>query len=186
MIPGDLTTVQTSLVGPNTAAASIPGNGMVDWQDGVIAQQNLSSAGLIVCPLCMNTTTASAGHGTAKNSVLNTFGFPVYYQTWIGGPDGDTYLDAQIAAPARLVFITGYGVPAAAHAEIDRKSDDGFPNSGNYRYSAGIFESGIASGFLPANVTTWSLLAQCVTTTASGTQLWFLQGNSCAGGWTIF
>jgi prepilin-type N-terminal cleavage/methylation domain-containing protein len=181
MNPGDLTAAQATTVGAGAQVASQgPGGGTVEWQDGVIFFQNLSSSGFLACGTC-NATTATVGVATADNSPVNVFGAPLWFFMWTGGNDGQIYLDAAATAangaPTRSVLGTGQNVPSQVLAEVDRKADDGFPASGTLRFSRNTGQG--FSGLLTLD----NCIAPAVGTVA---QTWITPSfGACAGGWII-
>ena len=131
-LPGDYNQAETNI--PNVAPGS-NGNGDAQITGAEVPQAwyHLTQAGFISCSQCSNFP-AGAIVPAAGNSPLNAF----------GGVMQISY-DRQYAAPglapgAALVPLvnslkSGTQVPSNLLAEIDRKIDDGNPETGTFRFS---------------------------------------------------
>jgi len=165
VLPGDLTTAEAAIVNSATTAASIPGNGVIDWQDGIFTFQNLASAGLINCANCLlaqptDVGTATIGGGTnPAKTLLNPFGQPLYISTYYGGANANNYLDPanSFTAPIKTNLSTGYGLAGSILAEVDRKLDDGWPASGSFRFGFNAWQT-------PVGLSTPGIFNSCLTT----------------------
>ena len=131
-MPGDYVQASIYIAG----ASDGNGNGYVDnRRESARAFQHLTSAGYIRCPQC----TATAGmrpidaFPNGNNSLINIYGgvmsiFNDYlYNAHRGGPDGSIGFDDALN---KLTIHTGPRIPSNIMAELDRKIDDGIPNSG--------------------------------------------------------
>ena len=135
LVPGDIGTLQVALVGNGVLASTdgaAGGNGQIALTDSSSAFQNLTATGFLSCSVCTVALQAS----TASNSPTNVYGGVLMIAT-------DTNL-ANLTAPAtfglalpaqRTNLKTGNLIPSNVMAEIDLKSDDGNPYTGNFRFS---------------------------------------------------
>ena len=136
-LPGDYN--QASLNIPNVAAGA---NGNGDAQIGgagplatevVLAWYHLTQSGFISCSQCSNAPAAGAVPA-AGNSPLNAFGgvMQINYDGQYPAPGA-----APGAAGIALVnsLKSGTQIPSNLLAEIDRKIDDGNPETGTFRFS---------------------------------------------------
>ena len=111
-----------------TAANATCQNGKIDDTGGdtesILAWHQLSRAGFI--------TGNYDGAGTTPTATNNpTNAFSGYLQLI----NDIVYLDAASPPPIALTVKTGTNVPSPILAELDRKIDDGFPNTGSLRFS---------------------------------------------------
>jgi prepilin-type N-terminal cleavage/methylation domain-containing protein len=185
VIAGDMNATQATTVATAALPAVFPNTGIVEWSDGIIAQQNLAVAGFINCAACL-TTSAAGGASTIGNSMVNAYSMPLFFQGTPGGNTGDTYLDPSSAfgAAHRSVLLTGAQIPFAVAAEIDRKADDGMPANGDFRF--GVSWNAVMGGLTPPQ-----MLASCIqvnaaaATTAYGYKWTVGSGGNCMGAWII-
>ncbi len=140
-IAGDLTNAQAALVSARAAAAlNLPGDGWVPIEDSQQFFNNLAQAGFIACTPCMLPQTSGAGgNPTAESSPVNIFGQPIGFTFPQSVPPtnalGTYYLSTQINEGTRAMVTTGGGIDSKLLAEIDRKIDDGYPASSQFRLS---------------------------------------------------
>ena len=128
--PGDYTAAATNIVGVSTAACNSGngnGNGRVETtnQENVLAWEHLSKAGFIT-----GTYTCAATEGPTTSPV-NPYG--VYMQLVFDGIYGAGAAGAEEAQ--RHNIKSGSQVPVDIIAEMDRKIDDGAPNTGGFQFS---------------------------------------------------
>jgi prepilin-type N-terminal cleavage/methylation domain-containing protein len=129
--PGDYTAATTNIVGVAATAACGAGNGNGNGRvetaglENVLAWEHLSKAGFIT-----GTYTCAATEGPTTSPV-NPYG--IYMQLVFDG----IYGAGTGAAPAALRhnIKSGSQVPVDIIAEMDRKIDDGAPNTGGFQFS---------------------------------------------------
>lgn len=157
-IPGDYSLA--------SATANIPGaggtcggngNGLIDAVSGGVSESicawyHLTRAGFISGNYNGVGATSGVGSANTDNSPVNPFGG--YMQIiW----------DANYS-PAAATTVhnikTGSNIPATLLAEVDRKIDDGLPETGNFRFSAwGLADAGVCTPAAAWAITTTA--AQC-------------------------
>ncbi|HKQ26906.1 MAG TPA: prepilin-type N-terminal cleavage/methylation domain-containing protein [Burkholderiales bacterium] len=135
--PGDYTAATTNIVGVSTTSGcggavngNGNGNGRVESAAGglyenVLAWEQLSKAGFITGTYTCATTEAPA------TSPVNPYG--VYMQVVFDGIYGAG--TTATPAPLRHNIKSGSQVPVDIIAEMDRKIDDGAPNTGGFQFS---------------------------------------------------
>ncbi|MGQ0580140.1 MAG: hypothetical protein ACT4PQ_14685, partial [Betaproteobacteria bacterium] len=132
--PGDYTAATTNIVG--VSAASVcggpvvgngNGNGRIETtnSENVLAWEHLSKAGFVT-----GTYTCLAAEGPTTSPV-NPYG--VYMQVVFDGIYGAG--DTTTPSPLRHNIKSGSQVPVEIIAEMDRKIDDGAPNTGGFQFS---------------------------------------------------
>jgi prepilin-type N-terminal cleavage/methylation domain-containing protein len=129
--PGDYTAATTNIVGVAATAACGNGNGNGNGRvettnnENVLAWEHLSKAGFITG------TYTCAGTEGPTTSPVNPYG--VYMQVVFDG----IYGAGTTAAPSALRhnIKSGSQVPVDIIAEMDRKIDDGAPNTGGFQFS---------------------------------------------------
>jgi type II secretory pathway pseudopilin PulG len=143
-LPGDLTTAQAALVNPNTAPAlNSPGDGWVPITDSQQFFNNIAQAGFISCSACMVKQTTSS-NPTASFSPVNIFAQPIGFAFPIPASLpatnvlGTYFLSTQANEGSRAMVTTGGAVDSKLLAEMDRKIDDGYPASSQFRFSDAI------------------------------------------------
>jgi prepilin-type N-terminal cleavage/methylation domain-containing protein len=172
MIPGNITTTQAALVSPNTLAASVanPTAGTVTLDDSVTFFNNITQAGFINCSQCATGTNSlnTAKVSLPSNSPTNIFGAALAFES-VPDQKGSTsestttyFLATSANELAKPLLVTGSSIPTNMLAEMDRKMDDGIPNTGNFRFT------NITGGALPATAPT---TGTCIAT-ASGVTTW--------------
>ena len=125
-LPGDY--VQANIY--ITGATAGDGNGLIALQEAPLVFQHMTSAGYLRCPQC--TETATAADPVASNALINTYGGVMSiwhdsdYYSIRGGASGAT---------PRLMIHTGPRIPSNIIAEVDRKVDDGSPNTGDFSFN---------------------------------------------------
>jgi len=130
-LPGDYTTATTNIVGVAATAACANGNGNGNGRvetanaENILAWEHLSKAGFIT-----GTYTCAAADGPTTSPV-NPYG--VYMQLVFDGIYGAG--TAAAPAPLRHNIKSGSQVPVEIIAEMDRKIDDGAPNTGGFQFS---------------------------------------------------
>ena len=162
MLPGDLTAVQSLLINSNTAPASSPSDGNVLLEDSPAFFNNLAQAGFIVCGACASSAVVTPGVAGAAptagtylpplaglsplNSPVNVFAQPMAFYFNTGTTAGSTPVVGGSSAGSisflgsageggKPLLLTGGTISSNMLAEIDRKSDDGNPSTGSFRYT---------------------------------------------------
>ncbi len=162
MLPGDLTATQSLLINSNTAPAFSPNDGNVLLDDSPAFFNNLAQAGFIVCGACASSAVVTPGTAGASptagayiaptaglkpsNSPVNVYGQPMafYFNTGTtagstpvmgGSTAGSISFLGTAAEGGKPLLLTGGTISSAMMAEIDRKSDDGSPGTGSFRYT---------------------------------------------------
>ena len=118
-LPGDYVQAAIYISG----AANGDGNGTLAVNESPLAFQHLASAGYLRCPQC-NVTAVTAP--TASNSLINSYGgiMSIWHDDQFYAVRGTTIL-------SRLQVHTGPRIPSNIMSEVDRKIDDGVPNTGD-------------------------------------------------------
>lgn len=204
MLPGDLTSTQALLIDNFTAPAFAPGDNNVLLDDSPAFFNNLTRAGFFVCTACSSTSVVTPGTtgatpvaGTyippttglnSNNSPVNVYAVPVafYYNT--GLTPGSTAVVGS-SAPGSISFLglpseggkplllTGGAITSALLAEIDRKTDDGSPDTGAFRYTDIIATQATNGSAIFVNAT---ISNACIT--GGGPFSWHVNpGTSCQG-----
>jgi prepilin-type N-terminal cleavage/methylation domain-containing protein len=162
MLPGDLTSAQTLLINSNSAPAVSAGDGNVLLADSPAFFNNITQAGFLICAACSSNsvvlpgvTGAAATAATylpppaglnTTNSPVNVYTQPLAFYFNTGATPGSVSVVGGSAAGGisflglpseggKPLLLTGGGISANMLAEIDRKSDDGTPGSGQFRYT---------------------------------------------------
>jgi prepilin-type N-terminal cleavage/methylation domain-containing protein len=171
--PGDLTAAQALLINSSTAPASASGDGNVLLADSPAFFNNLAQAGFISCSVCSDTSILTAGASgavatytppaalTTTNTMTNTFGQPLVFLFNSGTTAGSTAIAGSNTAgsinflattteSAKPVLTTGSGMATNMLAELDRKSDDGNPSGGSFRYTDIVATGSTVAPFVPA------------------------------------
>ncbi len=137
-LPGDYTAAATNITGV-ASTNNGNGNGRVETgltatatvvaEEHILVWEHLSKAGFI------NGTYTYAA--TASNTTSPTNPYGVYMQLIYDGIYGtnNTGADGSTASPARHNIKTGAQVPVEIIVEVDRKIDDGTPNTGGFQFS---------------------------------------------------
>ena len=145
-LPGDYAAATTNI--PNVTAAPacgggacVPGDSQITATERVFAWHHLTNAGFISCPVCSTDPTATAGTPGANNSLVNAYnGFLTL--EWLN--------NYAVVAPAVAASVnhlkSGLQVPSNIMAEVDRKLDDGNPNTGKFRNLSGAPAALCANG----------------------------------------
>ena len=131
-LPGDYTQATVNITG---ATSNGNGNGRVETgatavggsvpEEHILVWEHLSRAGFI------NGTYTYAGTASAATSPTNPYG--VYMQVIYDGIYGAG--TTATPAPLRHNIKTGSQVPVDIIVEVDRKIDDGLPNTGGFQFS---------------------------------------------------
>ena len=151
-VPGDLRNASGVISGEATDCSTNCDNGRIDgWQNASMALNHLSAAGLYSGPFASTETNARP---TVTDAPDNSFGGAMFMRRW-----------NQIAFTGtrqnHTAVWTGDNMPAEVLAEIDRKIDDGFPQTGSFRASWPDFNG-----------------RRCFDATAN---TWELDGENCGG-----
>jgi hypothetical protein len=135
--------------------------------DSPVAFQNLTVTGFISCGTCNATNIENP---TINNSPTNVFGGVLRLGTASSSTTGadSTYLDT--ATGSNLFLSLGSLIPATVLVEADRKSDDGNPAKGSFRFSR--FDTP------EANTGCVSINATVANSTYANPG-----GSNCEGGW---
>jgi len=175
MLPGDLTAAQAAVVGNGAVATTLLpiGDGLITANsEGILFFQNLTAAGFLSCGACM-TVTALTGPGTANvaNSPVNVFGdfLDIGYRN--SSNVGTSWFDTTNNL-FQLTLTTGGTIPSQVLAEVDRKADDGSPETGQLRFFPGP----------NAN----SVIGVCAPVPLGGVRAWANPSQSnCQGAWLL-
>ena len=118
-LPGDYVQAAIYISG----AANGDGNGTLSEMESPLAFQHLSSAGYLRCPQCNET---GRDLPRADNSLINSYGgiMSIWHDNLHYAVRGTSIL-------ARLQVHTGPRIPSNIMSEVDRKIDDGVPNTGD-------------------------------------------------------
>ncbi|MBI5750975.1 MAG: prepilin-type N-terminal cleavage/methylation domain-containing protein [Hydrogenophilales bacterium] len=143
------------------------GNGLIDAVSNGVAESicawyHLTRAGFISGNYNGVGATATAADATTDNSPVNPFGglMQIVWDAIYSGTASDVHN-----------IKTGSNIPATLLAEVDRKIDDGMPDTGNFRFS------------------TWggSVAGTCKTTPAAGADTWSIVSTATqCGGTSLF
>ncbi len=126
-IPGDHIQASTYITG----AANGNGDGFLTEGDAPLAFQHLAAAGYLRCGHCTETATGTGVSPTAANSLVNNYGGVM--SIW---HDSTHFAVPNDGNPtSRLQVHTGPRIPSNILAEVDRKIDDGVPNTGDMRFN---------------------------------------------------
>ncbi len=124
-LPGDYVQAHIYITG----ASAGDGDGILLSYHSPRAFQHMTSAGYLRCPQCTETQDEFP---EAFNSLINTYGGIMsiwhdnnYYSIRGGASNGTP----------RLMIHTGGRIPSNIIAEVDRKIDDGSPNSGDFSFN---------------------------------------------------
>ncbi len=145
-IPGDYALATANITGGSTAAAcGTSGNGNADGQilasEAILAWDHLSHAGFISGSYtCVDATTITAA--TTPVNVYGSFVQIIFDNAW----------GLVAAGTNRHNVKTGPSIPVAVIAELDRKIDDGIPNTGSFQFS--IWGGGGTAPSAPSTNTT--------------------------------
>jgi prepilin-type N-terminal cleavage/methylation domain-containing protein len=164
-LPGDYASAKTTIAGVNQngdadGQIELESDGTAKINESVLAWEHLSKSGFINGSYVYATTATDASN--PKNPYA---GFMQLVMDGIYGAG----VDAASALGARHNLKTGPQVPVEIVAELDRKVDDGGPNTGAFQFSA--YQGGAAAA--PA-------LGSCTDTTA---KTWKVTGaeSNCGG-----
>jgi len=125
-IPGDYAQAAANIPNAKSCVAAGCGNGLIDENDerGLVWQQ-LAQAGFISGSY--DGVATGSGWTCSQNTCPpNTFGGTMLL---------DTGSEAQGTAVVRAELYSGQNIPITVLAEIDRKIDDGLPNTGSFQVS---------------------------------------------------
>lgn len=129
-LPGEYTKAQVTIpgAGPAVSAAGgvTTGDGILDVTESAVAMQNLTGAGYLRCPQCNATAPVAPAAG---NSLQNQYGgtMSIWHDAANFASDGGVIADRA----AVLMIHTGPRIPSNIISEVDRKLDDGIPNTGD-------------------------------------------------------
>lgn len=141
-LPGDYLAAQATANIPNSTNANGDGNGQISANESALAWHQLAAAGFISCAQCSTDIAATAPSNL--NSPLNA-----YNGVLVLAFDA-LYLDP--AATARHNLKSGAQIPPNVLAEVDRKIDDGNPQTGTMRFTTAAVtgELAVAAGCVTA------------------------------------
>jgi prepilin-type N-terminal cleavage/methylation domain-containing protein len=159
--PGDLSSSQGGSTGtllPNgTAANSGTSDGIIQAVDSPAAFQNLVTAGF-----------------ATNQAPANPFGGLLSLYHADGATSGSNFL-ATGTVTSQLILNTGAAISSSMLGEIDRKADDGIPNTGGFRYSSVTNPAGTVTAHT-------GTLTNCAASTGTAWQVTTVAAN-CAGAW---
>jgi prepilin-type N-terminal cleavage/methylation domain-containing protein len=151
-LPGDYVAAGTNI--PNVAPATNGnGNAQITGDESVYAWHHLTNAGFIGCAEC--TAQAAAGSApSAANSPVNANGgvMTIIFD--------NVYSNAAAPVPNINNLKSGSQISSNTLAEVDRKIDDGNPQTGAFRFSilvAGAAAPAPATCLLPAPAVGWQV-----------------------------
>ncbi len=123
-LPGDMSNAAT-VVGNNAVnCTNACDNGLIQpWRNTSLVTNQLSSAGFYAG--AYNTAEVNSAP-TAQNAPANPWGGPMFVAYW-------NQYNAVGPRPAKTGVYTGRSIPSTIMAEIDRKIDDGTPQTGSFR-----------------------------------------------------
>ena len=131
-LPGDYTTATTNITG---ATQNGNGNGRVEMaatpvsgsapEENILAWEHISRAGFMNGTYTFNATAGTATSPTNPYGVLMDITYDGLYGAGTAGTP----------APARHNIKTGAQIPVEIIVEVDRKIDDGAPNTGGFQFS---------------------------------------------------
>lgn len=123
-LPGDMAQASTVVGDGAVNCAWACDNGLIQpWRNTSLVTNNLSAAGFYSGAFATAETNAAP---TTQNSPTNPWGGPMFVAYW------NQYYDTG-ARPSRNGTYTGRAIPSSVMAEIDRKVDDGTPQTGSFR-----------------------------------------------------
>jgi prepilin-type N-terminal cleavage/methylation domain-containing protein len=171
-LPGDYTGATNNITGVSTAACNGGngnGNGQIETavnNEDILAWEHLSKAGFI-----NGTYTCAAAVAPGTNP---TNPYAIALQVSYDGAYGTA------GGPLRHNLKTGNQIPVDIMAEVDRKIDDGQPNTGGFQFSAYTVAGGVAP-------TSAALASPSCTSAASAAGLWnTTNGSTNCGGASLF
>ena len=129
-LPGDYTQATTNINGvANVATNNGNGNGRIEetGREDILAWEHLSKSGFINGTYTFNAATTPS----ATTNPTNPYG--VYMQVVYDGVYGAGTVGTPLAL--RHNIKTGSQVPVEIIVEVDRKIDDGAPNTGGFQFS---------------------------------------------------
>ena len=156
-LPGDYVQAAIYISG----AANGNGDGTLSVYESALAFQHLSSAGYLRCPQCNETSVLV--YPEAGNSLINSYGgiMSIWHDNLHYAVRGTQIL-------ARLQVHTGPRIPSNIMAEVDRKIDDGIPNTGDTVFNR-FDPSPAATGGSGMQLTVPSAAANCMKVDSTGT-----------------
>ena len=123
-VPGDMSNASSIVASIADDCSRNCDNGRIDgWRNSSIVLNHLSAAGLYSGPFAQS---ESNSRPTTANAPDNSFGGAMFMRYW--GAVAQTGTRQNYTA-----IYTGRNMPAEVLAEIDRKIDDGLPQSGSFR-----------------------------------------------------
>jgi prepilin-type N-terminal cleavage/methylation domain-containing protein len=196
-MPGDLTAPQALLINNLTApvAAANQADGVVPIADSAAFFNNLSQAGFISCTPCSAATIVTPGANAAaatyippvtlsgSNTMVNVYSAPLVFTlnpaSTGGAAAGTINFLASSAEIGKPMLTSGNTVQSNMLAELDRKSDDGNPSGGSFRYTD-IGVNGVAAPYVSNTVSNacWAVNA--------GTYSWSVNPPGNCQGATLF
>ena len=125
-VPGDMSNASSVVSTSATDCSTNCDNGRIDgWQNASMALNNLSAAGLYSGSFAATESTSAP---TVTDAPDNAYGGAMFMRRW-----------NRVATTGSRQFHTavwtGANMPASVLAEIDRKIDDGLPQTGTFRAS---------------------------------------------------
>ncbi len=147
-LPGDYLQAQQNVPGAGPALPVNIGGAGDGFGDGTIidtespyAMQHLTGAGYLRCPQCTHAPATAAGIlPSAANSLQNQYGGVMAIFVDGAGLGTANATDTYVPVTAgdrrpRLGVHTGSNIPSNIISEVDRKLDDGSPETGDFRAS---------------------------------------------------
>ena len=123
-IPGDMSNASTIIGAGAVNCSTRCDNGQLNgWQNASLALNHLAAAGLYSGPAPDAEQNRAL---TTLNAPDNAYGGAMFIRFW-------NQVASEVARTNQNAVFTGRNVPAEVLAEIDRKIDDGKPQSGTFR-----------------------------------------------------
>jgi prepilin-type N-terminal cleavage/methylation domain-containing protein len=205
-LPGDLSAAQTILINSSTAPASAAGDGNILLADSAAFFNNIAQAGFITCANCAALSIVTPGTGGAaatytppatglsgSNTLVNVFGQPLVFQYNSGATAGSTaangsstagsinFMSVTTTEGGAPTLTTGPMIASNLLAELDRKSDDGNPAGGSFRYTDIVATTSTAAPFVSNTAS-----SGCTTGTAAAGFSWAVNPPSNCQGASLF
>ena len=187
-IPGD--SKRAIQLVPNAVertASDGSGDGRLTLGESVLAMQELTGAGFLRCPQCSASVRAIPN---PENSLINQYSGVM--SIW---NESDQYAargEASTSTNGRLQIHSGPRIPSNILSEVDRKIDDGIPNSGDMVFNSfdpattppptdvGLYGSIGSPGNTPTNGAPQA--AACLSTLTAADGVWLTDGVLIATG----
>ncbi len=126
VLPGDSSTAATVVGGVAVNCVTSCNNGQINpWRNTSLVTNHLSAAGFYTGNFATAEINAAP---TTLNAPSNPWGGAMFIAFW-----NQFNVNGGNSSVSANGIYSGIGIPSTALAEIDRKIDDGFPQSGTFR-----------------------------------------------------